>query len=64
MAMIPLIAMAGVIQMSMLNGGYGDNEVRILVWSRPVTACRRRGKQITSREGERDRERDDNVAQQ
>lgn len=26
-AMIPLIAVAGVIQLSMVNGGYGDTEV-------------------------------------
>ena len=29
MAMIPLIAFAGVVQMAMLTGGYGDNDVSI-----------------------------------
>ena len=28
MAMIPLIAAAGVVQMAMLTGGYGDSDVR------------------------------------
>lgn len=28
--MIPLIAAAGVVQMAMLTGGYGDNDVSIM----------------------------------
>lgn len=28
MAMVPMIAAAGVVQMAMLTGGYGDNDVR------------------------------------
>lgn len=33
MAMIPLIAAAGVVQMAMLTGGYGDNDVSIFVFA-------------------------------
>lgn len=32
-AMIPLIAAAGVVQMAMLTGGYGDNDVRFCIIS-------------------------------
>ena len=30
MATIPLIAFAGIVQMAMMTGGYGDGEVRKL----------------------------------
>lgn len=28
-AMIPMIAFAGIVQMSMMTGGYGDNDVSL-----------------------------------